>query len=106
MFAKTLRHTTDALANGLMHDRLMRPNEHEHRVVSVERDRHGDWEVSLPDGRTCVACETLDDARRLAYLHAARILPCELVIRDAYHRVVDHEIIDCASALTSSSLAS
>jgi hypothetical protein len=34
----------------------------------------------------------------LAYLQAARILPCELVIRDAYHRVVDHEVIDRASA--------
>ena len=37
----------------------------------------------------CVVGETLNDARRLAYIDAARILPCELVIRDAYHRVVD-----------------
>ena len=84
----------------------MKISEQGHRVVWVDRDCRGDWEVSLPDGRTCVTCETLDDARRLAYLHAARILPCELVIRDAYHRVVDHEIIDRASALTSSGLAS
>lgn len=76
----------------------MGPGESEHRVVSVDRGWHGDWEVTLPDGRTCVTCETLDDARRLAYLHAARILPCELVIRDAYHRVVDHEIIDWTGA--------
>ncbi len=76
----------------------MSPRKQQDRVVLVDRDWHGDWEVSLPDGRTCVTCETLDDARRLAYLHAARILPCKLVIRDAYHRVVDHEIIDRASA--------
>jgi len=81
-----------------MHDRRMSTRKQQGRVVLVDRDWHGDWEVSLPDGRTCVTCETLDDARRLAYLHAARILPCELVIRDAYHRVVDHEIIDRASA--------
>jgi hypothetical protein len=68
------------------------------RVVLVDRDCHGGWEVSLPDGGTCVICETLDDARRLAYLHAARTRPCELVIRDAYHRVVDHEIIERATA--------
>ena len=67
----------------------------------IDRDWRGDWEVSLLDGVTCVACETLDDARRLAYLHAARILPCELVIRDAYHLVVDHEIIDRAPASSS-----
>jgi hypothetical protein len=74
-------------------------SKHEHRVVWVDRDWHGDWGVSLPDGRTCVTCESLDDARRLAYLHAARILPCELVIRDAYHRVVERETIDRAGAL-------
>ncbi|HUA02578.1 MAG TPA: hypothetical protein VMB27_01670 [Solirubrobacteraceae bacterium] len=66
------------------------------RVVLVDRDWHGDWEVSLPDGRRCATCETLDVARRVAYRQAVRILPCELVIRDAYHRVVDHEIVDHA----------
>ena len=71
----------------------MTPSEQQHRVVCVDRDWRGDWEVSLPDGRTCLGCETLDDARRLAHLLATRILPCELVIRDAYHRVVDHEIL-------------
>jgi hypothetical protein len=78
----------------------MSPNQQQHRVVCVDRDWHGDWSVSLPDGRTCVTCETLEDARRLAYLHAARILPCELVVRDAYHRVVDHEIIDRVTGAT------
>jgi len=80
-----------------MHDRRMSTRKQD-RVVLVDRDWHGDWEVLLPDGRTCVTCATLDDARRLAYRHAARIRPCELVIRDAYHRVVDREIIDRASA--------
>ncbi|MBV8218545.1 MAG: hypothetical protein JO325_08765 [Solirubrobacterales bacterium] len=76
----------------------MSPLHHQDRVVLVDRDWHGDWEVLLPDGSTCVTCDTLDDARRLAHLQAARIRPCELVIRDAYHRVVGHEVIDRASA--------
>ena len=83
----------------------MRTSEQQHRVVWVDRDWRGEWEVSLPDVRSCVTCETLDDARRLAYLHAARILPCELVIRDAYHRVIDHKIVDRASAPASSGVA-
>ena len=81
-----------------MHDRRVSPSKQRDRVVLVDRDWHGEWEVLLPDGRDCVTCDTLDDARRLAYLQAARIFPCELVIRDAYHRVVDHEVIDRASA--------
>lgn len=59
----------------------------------VDRRERGDWEVLLPDGRTHVICETLDDARRHARLVARRRHPCELVIRDAYHRVIDHEIV-------------
>jgi hypothetical protein len=54
--------------------------------------------VVLPDGRDSVTCETLDDACRLAVVYAVRILPCELVVRDAYHRVIDHEMINRRSA--------
>ena len=89
-----LRDSTDVLESALVHDGRMCPDKHEHRIVRVDRDWHGDWEVFLGDGRTCVTCETLDDARRLAYLHAGRMLACEVVIRDAYHRVIDHALID------------
>jgi hypothetical protein len=39
-------------------------------------------------------CGTLADARRVAYQCAARRHPCELVVCDAYHRVMQREIID------------
>ena len=38
--------------------------------------------------------ETLDDARRVAYLCVAHMRPCELIVCDAYHRVVHHEFIN------------
>ena len=48
----------------------------------------------MPDQRERVTCETLDDARRVAYLCAARRRPCELIVCDAYHRVLHHEFIN------------
>ena len=62
-------------------------------TVCVDRNDHGDWQVALPDQREPVTCETLDDARRIAYLCAAERRPCELVVRDAYHRVVEHDYL-------------
>jgi hypothetical protein len=63
-------------------------------TVHVDHDRHGVWEVELPDGSERVVCETLEDAKRVAYLCAASRYPCELVVRDAYHRVLHREFID------------
>ena len=60
-------------------------------TVRVDRNDHGNWEVALPDQGEPVTCETLDDARRIAYLCAAHRHPCELVVRDAYHRVLEHD---------------
>jgi len=60
-------------------------------TVNVDHDRHGAWEVELPDGSERVVCETLEDAKRVAYLCAAPRHPCELVVRDAYHRVLHRE---------------
>ncbi|HUO73866.1 MAG TPA: hypothetical protein VMU39_24045 [Solirubrobacteraceae bacterium] len=62
--------------------------------VRVDRSPRGDWEVVLPDQADHVVCETLEDAKRIAYLCAAHRHPCELIVCDAYHRVVDHEYID------------
>jgi hypothetical protein len=66
-------------------------------TVLVDRNSHGDWEVALPDQSDRVRCETLDDARRIGYLCAAHRHRCELVIRDAYHRVVEHNFFDEAA---------
>jgi hypothetical protein len=38
-------------------------------------------------------CQTLGEASRVAYGCAADRRPCELIVRDAYHRVLEHELI-------------
>jgi len=63
-------------------------------TVNVDCTARGAWEVELPDRREHVKCETLDDAKRVAYLSATRRHPCELIVRDAYHRVLHRELID------------
>jgi hypothetical protein len=63
-------------------------------TIWFDRNSRGAWEVGIPDRRERVACETIDDARRVAYLCAARRHPCELIVRDAYHRVIHREFFD------------
>ncbi len=67
--------------------------EHSAMTISVERGSRGDWQVALPEDDGRLSCETLVDARWVAYLLAADRQPCQLVVRDAYHRVVDRELI-------------
>ena len=62
-------------------------------MVRVGRAGPGEWQVELPDQREAITCETFDDAQRIAYLCAAQRRPCELIVRDAYHRVVRHEFL-------------
>jgi len=62
-------------------------------TVQVCADHRGGWEVELPDRSAHVSCETLDEARTLAYRHAAQMRPCDLVVRDAYDRVLAHQLI-------------
>jgi hypothetical protein len=65
-------------------------------MVRVDRIRTGVWQVTLPEDpvrpehRERVTCESLDDARRLAHECAERYT-CELVVFDAYHRVLQRE---------------
>lgn len=66
------------------------------RSVSVERSPRGLWEICLPDQPEHLACETFDQAQRLARECAADLSPCELVIHDAYHRLTRRELIDSA----------
>jgi hypothetical protein len=63
-------------------------------TVNVDCTAGGVWEVELPDRPEHVSCETLDDAKRVAYLCAAHRHPCELIVRDAYHRVLHRVLID------------
>jgi len=63
-------------------------------VVCVQPTVCGRWEVMLPDRCGGVKCDTFEEARRIAYPAVAHARPCELIVHDAYHRVVDHERID------------
>jgi len=71
-------------------------------TVHVDCTPRGAWEVELPDRAEHVRCETLDDAKRIAYLCAACRHPCELIVRDAYHRVLHREFIDGDGLVTDS----
>jgi hypothetical protein len=64
------------------------------RTVSVELNARGAWEVALSDRRERFSCNTLEEASREAHQRAAERRPCELIVRDAYHRVVDRELIE------------
>jgi hypothetical protein len=62
-------------------------------TVRVDISARGAWEVSLSDRGDHVTCETLEDASRVAYRYALDRPPCELIVCDAYHRVVQRELI-------------
>jgi len=63
-------------------------------IVSVDCNGRGAWEITLPDERGRVTCETLDAARVEAYQCASKRRPCELIVRDAYHRVLYRELVN------------
>ena len=63
-------------------------------TIRIDTDGHGRWDVALPEPPGHLTCDTIDDARRLAVRRAAeRGRPCELLVRDAYHRVISRELI-------------
>lgn len=62
--------------------------------VCVQHHPRGCWEVITADGRGRIRCETLEDARRIAYLAVAHARRCELTVRDAYNRVIEHEVLE------------
>jgi hypothetical protein len=64
------------------------------RTVRVDISVRGAWEVALSDRDDRVTCETLEEASRVAYRCAADRRPCELIVCDAYHRVLQRELIN------------
>jgi hypothetical protein len=64
------------------------------RTIRVDLNRHGAWEITLPVKLDPINCESLYEARRAAYRFAAHWHPCEVVMYDAYHRVVHRKRID------------
>ena len=63
-------------------------------TVRVLLSPRGQWEVVLPGGRRPLRCQSLDDAERVAYVFAERSRPCEVLVHDAYHRVVRRHLIN------------
>jgi hypothetical protein len=60
-------------------------------TVCVEHSVRGGWTVLAPGRAGPITCETLEDAERLGHLSLARTHARELIVRDAYHRVLHHE---------------
>jgi hypothetical protein len=61
--------------------------------IRVSSDHRGQWTVSLPDHRPVITCDSLDEARRVARAWAVDAQPCELIVHDAYERVLEHELV-------------
>jgi hypothetical protein len=61
-------------------------------IVRVTPGRGRGWVIALPDQLESISCETRDDAERTARLLAEQRHPCELLICDAYHRVLHREL--------------
>jgi hypothetical protein len=62
-------------------------------TIRVQRTPRGRWEVAVPGRRKGVVRDTLDDARRVAYLAVAHTRPCALIVHDAEHRVIHQALI-------------
>jgi hypothetical protein len=63
-------------------------------TVRVVLNPRGLWEVVLPGRRRPFTCQSLEEAERVAYRLAVRRRPCEIVVHDAYHRVLLREVIN------------
>jgi hypothetical protein len=68
-------------------------------VVRVKHDGGGGWQVAAPD-RDRITCQTLADARGAAYAAVARSERCELIVHDAYHRVLARELVNADPGTT------
>jgi hypothetical protein len=65
-----------------------------HLTVRVLLNARGEWEVLTPHRPRPLRCKSLEEAKRMAYRVASDDAPCDVVVHDAYHRVVHTEHID------------
>jgi hypothetical protein len=65
-----------------------------YRSVIVNPDRRGGWEVADIERRVRIPCKTLVDARKEAFRRAVGTSPCDVVVHDAYNRVVEHTLVE------------
>lgn len=63
-------------------------------TVRVLLNARAQWEVLLPNRRRPLRCRDLDEAERVAYVFAEGSRPCEVLVHDAYHRVVRRDLIN------------
>ncbi len=56
--------------------------------IEIHRKRGDQWEVSLPARDQRVLCQSFQEAARRGYELAAMEVECEIVVHDAYHRVI------------------
>ena len=68
----------------------MRPSS----TVQVDRDARGTWHVAPSADEDERLCATLAEASDHAARWAGEHRPCELIVRDAYHRVVPRELVN------------
>jgi hypothetical protein len=63
-------------------------------TVRVLLNARGQWEVLTPHRLRPLRYNTLEEATRAAHAVASKEGPCELVVHDAYHRVVQTQHVD------------
>ena len=59
-------------------------------MVRIDMIPRGAWEVKVSTERRGIVCGTLADAKDQARRFVGRH-PSEVIVRDAYHRVLEHE---------------
>lgn len=67
-------------------------------TINVDRTRRGAWEVRLPGDGKRLLCPTLDEAVRVGHRCAADREPSELVVHDAYYRVLHREHVTAGTS--------
>lgn len=60
-------------------------------IVRVDLNSRGEWQIACPGDDGPVTRKTLEEARLFATSCATRLHPCEVIVYDAYHRVLDRE---------------
>ena len=60
-------------------------------LIQIQRRRGNEWEVSIPSRHHRVICNSFQEAAKRGYQLAASEAECDVVLHDAYHRVVRRE---------------
>lgn len=61
-------------------------------TINVHFAGRGRWKVVFADRHRGVTCDSFDDALKVAHLMLARNGHCELIVHDAYQRVISREL--------------